>query len=298
MKRTNKNKIALLALLFLGSFISSFAQDSVKKTLVLNVGYFMNDNKMIYLKVNTKTKIDTKFQPVKNAVVNLYLDTEADSSFIARVTTNETGIAKAIFPPALKTAWDASPNHILLGVAEGNKEFDETKSETTVTKTKILLDTATDAETKSIVVSVLAQKGEEWLPAADVEMRVGISRFGGILSAGDEETYTTDSSGTVTVEIKKDSLPGDEKGNIVLVAKVEDNDEYGNLQIEKTAPWGKAVKPDTSFFDQRALWSTRYRTPPWLLFMAYSIVIGVWSAIIYLVVQIVRIKKLGDKEPV
>src|SRR5674476_197241 len=52
--------------------------------------------------------------------------------------------------------------------------------------------------------------------AGDVEMRVGIKRMVGILSAGDEATYTTDSTGSVTVELKKDSMPGDLKGNIVL----------------------------------------------------------------------------------
>jgi hypothetical protein len=64
-----------------------------------------------------------------------------------------------------------------------------------------------------------------------------ISRQASILSAGDEETYTTDSTGTVSAEFKKDSLPGDKQGNIVLAAKVEDNDQYGNLLVEKTVRW-------------------------------------------------------------
>ena len=46
-------------------------------------------------------------------------------------------------------------------------------------------------------------------------------------------------------------------------------------------------------FDQRKLWATKFRTPLWLLFMAYSIVIGVWGTIIYLVLQIIRIKRIG-----
>ena len=79
----------------------------------------------------------------------------------------------------------------------------------------------------------------------------------------------------------------------MLVAKVEDNEQYGNLIIEKTVPWGIATRVDNSFFNQRTLWSTRFRTPWWLLFMAYSIVIAVWGTIIYLVLQIVKIKKLG-----
>ena len=114
-----------------------------------------------------------------------------------------------------------------------------------------------------------------------------------ILSAGDEATYTTDSTGMANVEFKRDNLPGDLKGNIVLAASVEDNDELGNLLIEKPVNWGVAVKEDKSFFSQRALWTTRFKTPYWLLIMAYSIAIGVWSTILYLVFQLVKLKKLG-----
>ena len=101
------------------------------------------------------------------------------------------------------------------------------------------------------------------------------------------------STGIVSVEFKRDSLPGDIKGNFILAAKVEDNDQFGNLLVEKTVPWGVTLKPDQSFFNQRTLWSTRFRTPLWLMLMAYSIVIAVWGNIIYLVLQIVKIKKLG-----
>ena len=290
----NKYRISILALVVcLCNYSYCFAQDSTKHELVVNVAYYMSNNRIIYLMVYTKTKINTKFQPVQNSVVSLYLDSIGNNNFIAKVTTNENGAAKAILPPVLKTAWDASSDHTFLGIAEANKEFDETKTETPITKTKINIDTSSDGETRNVIVAVSALINNEWVPAKDVEMRVGISRLGGILSAGDEETYTTDSTGTVTVELKKDSLPGDEKGNIILAANVEENDLYGNLLVEKTVPWGIMLIPEKDFFDQRTLWSTRFKTPVWLLFMAYSIIIGVWGTFIYLVFQIIKIKKLG-----
>ena len=296
MKRKKNIKIGflLLAVFFAGSF-NLFAQDSAKNKLSVTVHYYMSDNKMVYLLVNTETKIDKKFQPVKNSAVTLYLDSVNENNLIAKVTTNEDGVAKAFLPPALKTAWESSGNHTFLAVVEKNKDFDETQGEATVTKTKLSIDTTSDGETRSIIVSVSAWNGSEWIPAKDVEMKAGISRMGGILSAGDEATYTTDSSGSVTVEFKKDSLPGDEKGNIVLAAKVEENDQYGNLLIEKKVPWGVSFKPDNSFFNQRTLWSTKNRTPPWLLFMAYSIVIGVWGTILYIVGQAIKIKKISKE---
>jgi len=39
--------------------------------------------------------------------------------------------------------------------------------------------------------------------------------------------------------------------------------------------------------------SVLFRTPIGLLFVAYSIVIGVWGTIIYIILQIAKIKKMG-----
>ena len=296
MKRNNYSRIKfLLAAFTICCSINGIAQDSSKKDLLLNIGYYEVNNKVIYLMVHTKTKINSKFQPAPNENVNLYLDSIAETNFISRIKTDENGIAKVIIPSQLKNTWQASSNHTFIGVTETTKVFNTTTAETPVTIAKLSIDTSNDGKTKNIIATVSALKNNVWTPAKAVEMKVGVSRLGGILSAGDEATYTTDSTGSVTVPLKKDSLPGDEKGNIKLVVKVEDNDQFGNLIVEKTVPWGVVVEQQRNFFDQRTLWSTRFRTPLWLLIIAYSLGIGVWGTIIYLIFQIIKIKKLGNK---
>jgi hypothetical protein len=163
----------------------------------------------------------------------------------------------------------------------------------TITKSKIEIDTISDETTKSITVAIKKLENDEWIAVSEVDVKIGVLRSGKILGAGEEEFYTTDSTGITTAEFLRDSLPGDKDGNIVLAAKVDDNDEIGNLIIEKTVPWGVATKTDDDFFKQRTLWSTRYHTPVWLLFMAYSIIIAVWGTLIYLILQLFRVRKLG-----
>ena len=123
-------------------------------------------------------------------------------------------------------------------------------------------------------------------------MKLGIKRMLGGLTVGDAETYTADSSGIASVEFKREAMSGDEKGNLLLVAKIEDNDNYGNLTIGKSVPWGKAVHTQSVFL-KLALWSTGNRAPIWLLLIAISIIVGVWSTLFYLIKQILAIKKLG-----
>src|SRR5215831_2018485 len=125
MKWKSKNKLAAaLVTLFIAGPLSVIAQDSTKKELIVNLGYYMRDNKITWLMINTKTKIDKKFQPVRDVTLKLYLDKDVDANLIGKVTTDEKGVAKAIIPPALKTTWDGSATHTFIGVTEANKEFD------------------------------------------------------------------------------------------------------------------------------------------------------------------------------
>lgn len=295
MKQLNKlyNLTGLFILLCLAISINVSAQDSTAGDPTLILRYFINNNSAQYVLVQTVLKEGKKSKPLPNQVVKIFLDSSSVENLLAKINTDENGKAKVIIPPAFKDKWISNSKHKFIGVLETKSSAEEIPTEIEITRAKLTIDTTNTDGTRTINVKVMAFENNEWIPAKDVEMKVGISRLGGVLSAGDEATYTTDSTGIIDVEFKKTNLPGDEKGNFLLVAKVEDNEQYGNLIIEKTVPWGVAVKPDTGFFNQRTLWSTRFRTPFWLLFLVYAIVIGVWGTIIYLVWQIVKINKLG-----
>ena len=292
MKKMNLNKWMLL--LFILSFIginnALLAQDdSIPAVPIVKLHYFNKNNSMQYLLLESTLKRGKVFTPQKGKTYDIYLDSSNANNLIGQVQTDENGKAKVFLPPSVKAAWDAKPQHTFIV----NEAAEEVISDYIITKSKITLDTTSTDEVRSITVTVMQFEKNAWVPAKDVEMKVGIQRLGGILSAGDEQTYTTDSSGTVTVELKKTQLPGDKDGNMTLVAKVEDNETLGNLLVEKSTPWGIAIKEDTDFFSKRTLWATQFRSPYWLLFLAYSIIIGVWGTLFYLFVQLRKIIKLG-----
>ena len=141
-------------------------------------------------------------------------------------------------------------------------------------------------------MTALELKDTVWTPVKGVELKVAIKRAGGDLNVSETQSYTTDSTGTISAEYKRDSLAGDSKGNLILIAKVEDNDNYGNLSVEQTVPWG--IKTEYfSVFDKRTLFARRGHSPIWLELIAYSIIIAVWGVLIYLIGQLNKIKKLG-----
>lgn len=295
MKKMNINTLSRT--LFLFAFIAiagnALAQnDSVKPVTIVSLRYFNINNNMQYLLLKSVSKEGRVLIPIENKTYELYLDSSVQNNFIAKVTTDEKGLAKAIIPSSLAEQWKASPRHTFV-VKEGEEEV---LSDYTIVKSRISLDTSTVDGVKNITASVMQLNDKnEWVPVPDVEVMIGVKRMNSIMPAGDDPTVTTDSTGTAKAELKKDSLPGDEKGNLVIAAKVEDNDVVGNLRYEETVPWGVAVKVDHSFFDQRTLWSTRFRTPFWLLFAVYGIVLGVWGTLIYLVFSLIKIGKIGKR---
>ena len=293
--KINRARLLLITVLTV-PYLNAIAQpDTLPPKEIIKLHYFNDNNRLQYLLLESMLKKGKKLEPIANKPFKLFLDVEQPQNLVANISTDQNGRAKAFIPVELKAMWDSSCTHTFI-VASTEKDGAGTSSEFTVTRSKISLDTSSADGVRNISVQVMKEKDGQWVPVKDVEMKIGVQRLGGILSAADDETYTTDSTGTVTTEFKKDSLPGDQHGELLLVAKVDDNDELGSLIIEKKAPWGVVVNSGNNFFDQRTLWSTRFRTPFWLLVMAYSIVIAVWGTIVYLIIQIVRIKKLGIGE--
>jgi hypothetical protein len=296
MRHILKIKNCLLLLCFLAASDYIIAQaDSTKPEISVNIHHFTVNNSFQYLLVETKTKVDKKWKPLKGQVLQLYLDSNKAENLITKVQTDSNGKAKAIIPASLKSIWDAASTHKFIAVTEGTFKEEETTTESEITNAKILIDTSNVDGARTVNVQVMKWENDNWAPAKDVDVKIGINRLGGNLKIGDEETYTTDSLGQVVGEFKRDSLPGDKKGNLILAATVEDNDQLGSLSIEKTVPWGLYVKP-VSNFGERALWAARGKAPVWLMFMAYSIVASVWGVIFYLILQIIKIGKLGKKE--
>jgi len=289
MKKLNQSFILIgFIVLFICKGINVLAQET-KNDLLLNLSYFNNNNSYIYLKAIAKTKIDGKFQLVKDVTISFYVTKDSAGNLLGTAVTNNKGEAVLLIPATAKNTWSKSVKQSFVAVSTANKQFDETKANTDITKAKLQIDTA---ENKMITVKVLELKDTSWVAVKGVELKVAVKRMDADLGVSETQTYATDSTGTINAEFKRDGLPGDSKGNLILVAKVEDNDQYGNLSVEKSVPWGAIPSYQTNFF-KRTLFARRGQSPLWLELLAYSIIVAVWAVLIYLILQLNKIKKLG-----
>ena len=286
-----KHKFIQYLALFI-ALVPSFlmAQAVEKNSLSLTLKYFNDNNITHHLWVQAKSKIDGKFQYVPNISVQFYISSNSDkANLLGNVVTNESGVAIIEIPPTAKAEWMKSPNQNFVVASAATKKFKEGSGELAITKAKIKIDTA---EGRIITAKLVALVDTTWTPIAGVDVVVGVKRLGGLLNVNETQTYPTDSSGGVNAEFKRDSLPGDQKGNILLIATVVDHETYGNLSSALLVPWGSKLVYITNY-DHRTLFARRGYSPIWLELLAYSIVVAVWSVIIFLLVQIKNLKKLG-----
>ena len=292
MKKNNHHKLLILLLLLM-AFSKIQAQDSVEvPPTILGLRYFLPENKVPYIIVNTKKKVDRKFIPVTNVTVNVYFNEATANNLIGKITTAVNGEGRIAFPASFKNMWDSLTEFKFVAASVPAKGEEVLSADLTIRKAILVIDTLADAEIRTVTAQLKEKRGNEWVAVKEIEMKLGIKRSLGNLTVGEAESYTSDSTGTASAEFKKDSLPGDAKGNLVLVARVEDNDVYGNLVVEKPVPWGVKVKVEQNFW-RRTLWSTGGRAPIWLLSIAFAIVIGVWGTLIYLLMQLLKMKKIG-----
>ena len=145
-------------------------------------------------------------------------------------------------------------------------------------------------QVKAIVMKAGMDKSEH--PVKDIEVHFYVQRSYGLLSIGGDYT-TTDDNGEATIYFPKD-LPGDSLGNVMVIAKVEDSDELDNMEIHKTVNWGIATVNKS--LDKRALWAAGSRAPLSLVIAINTAMAGIWGVIIYIVIQLFKISKIGKYE--
>lgn len=289
------HKIAILGSVFLLTIVTGLtAQDSTAAATILTARYFLPENKVPSIQVETKKKIGRKFEPVAGIPVNIYFEEAVPARLLGKVTTDASGKGWVSIPPSFKSAWDSLSEIKFVANSDSMKNEPALEADVTIKKAILVIDTTNTDGVRSVTAALKEKKGNDWVAVKDVEMKLSVKRMLGNLSVGDADTYTSDSTGTASAEFKRDSIPGDQKGNLVLVASVEDNDTYGNLAIEKSVPWGTDIQINNHFW-HRSLWSTASRAPVWLLFIVLSIVGGVWGTLIYLIGQIFKIKRIGKE---
>jgi hypothetical protein len=160
----------------------------------------------------------------------------------------------------------------IVTVKRARLEITPVKEDSLLTVKLKLIDLSTGAETA--------------IPEAD--LGIFVKRLFYPLKLGEGKT---DEAGEATIEIPG-NLPGDAKGNITLIGRLDENETYGNLEATIVQQWGIPVSDEVKELP-RALWSSH--PPIWMLVTFIVLMTAVWGHYIVIIFELFRLRKEEPK---
>ena len=278
--------IILTLLLGYGVVFNCHSQDE-KVDPRLDISYFKSGDDLPYLKIRVRKRIERRYFPMTGVQARVYFGEESKDNLIGEITTDDKGEGIVSIPSALMSTWNYQDSFEFLAFMAETDSTEEVMESLEIVKSRIRLSTSED----SVITAIFERKGEEgWVPEEEVELKVFLKRHFGKLPAT-EDYLETDEDGVLDFKFEQ-QVPGDKDGKLTFGVMIEDHDEFGNVTAFTTTNWGVPTMDDNTTFSKRTLWATRDKVPIWLLLLANFIIAGVWGVIIYLGVQIYKIKKV------
>lgn len=156
---------------------------------------------------------------------------------------------------------------------------------------KVQLELSFDKESKLILAKATGLIKEKEEPVKKAEMVLFVKRYFGNMQVG--EIVQTNDEGIASFTFPED-LPANDSGYVELIVRLNDATQFG--EVEKSALIKAGVaKNMEKLTDQRAMWNISRMAPWWLIFSYFGVVLFVWSFIIYIVFQILKIRKIGSE---
>ncbi len=295
MKKINiKYTIGLMTVLFLHSELIAQTDSiiklvpEIKKEIAMlspsmELVSVQKSDKTIDLKASIKTKakgVFTKLPLLKITFIKVDGTTEKVMGF---AITDRNG--KAILntkSDSLITDKEGKLN--FKAVFAGNKGMEPIDASLSIKRALLIITPVKEDSTNSIHAKLLNLISGAETPVPSVAVGLYVKRLLNPLKIGEG---TTDSNGSVVIGIPK-NLPGDAKENITLIARIDENEIYGNLEASILEPWGTVVS-DANTKAPRALWSTR--PPIWMLDTFIVLMTIVWGHYIVIIYELFRLRK-------
>lgn len=233
---------------------------------------------------------------VKNWPVNLYKmkvtffqvvnDEDQELGFV--ITDNN---GKAVFNvkgDSLKTNADGKVQFKM--VFAGNKMMESAEEVVAFKRARLEIIPVKEDSLLTVQVKLVEVGTGAEIPIPEAAVGIFVKRLFLPLKVGEG---TTDENGEASVEFPA-NLPGDAKGNLTLIAKLDENETYGNLEASVVQQWGTSVS--NKIEDQpRALWSSN--PPMWMLITFIILMVAVWGHYIVIIYELFRLRKEQPHPP-
>ncbi len=285
-----KLKRIALAIILTGFFCIAAAQNQLhaqeKSEATIELSYYKKADLTRTAIAVVKARKDQKFVPAKNARVNFYVIHDNEQQLLKSVNTDNKGKAVIVLQPDLPLNEDYS--FTIVAKIENNSLYEDAEEKIHYKDASLTLnlDPHDTAQLVTARVTEIDKDGKE-IPVKGAEVKFYVHRLFGIMPAAEENTITTDEKGEASFAFPKD-IPGDTAGVIIVAARMEDNERFGNVENKAPASWGSKLPTERDPFP-RALWEPSAPLP--LLLTILIIFGGVWCTYVTILLQLRKIKR-------
>ena len=237
----------------------------------------------IDLKVSMKAKVKGTFYKLPKLKVSLFHVSDTAEKNLGAVLTDNNGKA-VLNTPAAPLSTDKEGKLHFKVVYAGNKSMEAGEEELFIKRARLMITPVKEDSTLSFQAKLVDLSSGTETPVPELAIGIYAKRLFNPLKLGEG---TTDENGEATVEIPN-NLPGDAKGNITFIGRLDENETYGNLEASVVQKWGVPVS-DKIEDQPRALWSSH--PPLWMLITFIVLMSVVWGHYLVIVYQLIRLRK-------
>ncbi len=266
------------------------SQAQAKSEATIGLSYYkkadMTKTAVALVKVKNK---EGKFVFAKNARVNFYVMHGKEQQLLKNTNTDNKGQAVIVLQKDLPL--DEDLFFTIVAKIENDNLYENAEEQVHYKEANLTLKVNPNDTSRLAIAQVteIGKDGKE-IPVKGAELKFCVQRLFGTMPAGEENTISTDENGKASFNYPK-NIPGDTAGVITVVARMEDNEKFGNVENKASASWGTTLAIIKDAFP-RALWEPYAPMP---LVLTISILFGgVWSTYAFIFFQLIKIKKEND----
>lgn len=249
----------------------------------LNLIVVQKGDNSIELKANLQTKVNKVIYKLPLLKIHFCQIVGTEEKELGFIITDRSG--KAVFTCKPNTTFaDVDGKIRFKAIFNGNKSIDPTDIEVTIKRAHLELVAAKEDSLNMVHLKLLDVGTGKEIPISKTDIGIFVKRLFTNLKIAEA---TTDDNGDASVEVSN-KLPGNGKGELILIAQLNENEEYGNLETIATVNWGIPIS-DKIQDSPRALWSAH--PPVWMMITFIILMTIVWGHYVVIIYELFRLRK-------
>jgi hypothetical protein len=227
---------------------------------------------------------------VEGLAVQFMLTDGEETLILGDAVSNPDGIAELNIPEGTM-AYPKDEEGYMSFIArfEGSDAYWEAEEELMVKDVVLSIRFVDDGDDKQVYFEgIILGPDEDW-PLADDDFYFYVPRMFSDMKIADG-WFEEDGTGYIDFPA---TVIGDSVGNILVIGRLEEHYDYGNVEVSDFINWAIPKKLLKAERPQRELWTPI--APLWMIITLIIMLTGVWAHYFYAIIQLILIKRSKNK---